>query len=60
MNGWEIIVKIKIDNFVNVNFSITLAYSYFNFFQLILHTHSEGIVSNISHLVFYVMPKIEK
>ena len=50
------------NNFSNLNISITMAYTVFKFCFLILHTHSEGTVSQISHLGLssYFMPKIGK
>ena len=48
--------------FLNLNISITMAYTQFKFCFLILHTHSEGTVSQIFHLGLssHFMPKIGK
>ena len=45
--------------FLNVQFSITIAYKYFKFCLLSPHTHSEGTVSQIFDLglSFYFMSK---
>ena len=45
--------------FLNVHFSITIAYKDFNFFVLKLHIHSEGTLSQIFNLglSFYFMSK---
>ena len=50
------------NNFLNVNFSITRAYTAFRFCLLSVHTHLEGTVSQISYLgpSFYFMKKIGK
>ena len=50
------------NNFLNLNFSITVAFTKFKFCFLIVHTHSEGTVSQIFvlGLIFYFMPKIGK
>ena len=48
--------------FLNVNFLITIAYTDLKFCFLILHTYSEGTVSQNFDLglSFYSMPKIGK
>ena len=48
--------------FLNLNISITMAYREFKFCFLILHTHSEGTMSQIFHLGLssHFMPKIRK
>ena len=45
--------------FLNVHFSITIAYTYFKFCLLSPHIHSEGTVSQIFNLglSFYFMSK---
>ena len=47
---------------LNLNISKTMAYTEFKLGVLILHTHPEGMVSQIFHLGlgFYFMPKIGK
>ena len=50
------------NNFSNLNISITMALTVFKFCFLILHTHSEGTVSQIFHLGLssHFIPKIGK
>ena len=53
--------KLFFDNyFLNLNFSITMAHTDLKFCFPILHTHSEGTVSQIFHLgfSFHFMSKI--
>ena len=67
MIEWEILnykSKNEIFNnyFLKVNFSITKAYTDFTFCLLSLHTHMEGVVSQIFYLYpsFYFMKKMGK
>ena len=55
----EIIVD---NNFLNVHFSITIAYKVFKFCLHSLHIHSEGTVSQIFDigLTFYFLSKKRK
>ena len=48
--------------FLNVNFSITKAHTYFEFILPSLHTHFEGTVSQMSYQGpgFYFLAKIGK
>ena len=50
------------NHFLNLNFSITVAFTKFKCCFLILHTHPEGTMSQISvlGLSFYFMPTIWK
>ena len=52
MNDQKYLVKKSIFDkyFLNVNFSITIVYTDFKFCVPILHTHSEGTVSQIVYL----------
>ena len=55
--------NLNFDNiFLNVHFSITIAYKDFKFCVLSLHIHSEGTVSQIFNLglSFYFMSKNRK
>ena len=52
----------KYNIILNFNISVTMAYTEFKFCFLILHTHSERIVSQVFHLGLssHFMPKIGK